>query len=171
MSGLLFETPAVCFQRWSVSFVRTIFAFATLPARWLALADRRLRWTSYRQNRAEFPAARRITRDSLGRTSWGSPAADRASLDALRPITNWLNIEDYYDISSIRERTAPFARWFPSKRGRRPFAFPRIGGQSAAEANVPKLAERIVRRQWQSWRESDHATGAQWCAHGAQRAA
>src|SRR3982751_4139708 len=57
-----------------------------------------------RPEEAEFPPAAQTALELLDWTLRGSRAADRASLDALRPQLNWFNTEDHYEISIPRER-------------------------------------------------------------------
>ena len=89
-----------------------MLGFAFVVDRWLTDAGRRSN---------EFPAKRGGVSSGdadclqAGKILRGSPAADRASIDALRPNYNWVNIEDQYEISFIREKSAAFARRLPQK--------------------------------------------------------
>ena len=113
MSGIPFDTPAARFLRGSKVFQRAMLGFAFVVDHWLTYAGRFSK--NYRQNEAEFPAARTANKRRAFR---GLPAADGVSFDALRPNDNWVNIEDQYEISFIREKSAAFARRLPKKRRR-----------------------------------------------------
>ena len=113
MSGIPFDTPAARFLRGSKVFQRAMLGFAFVVDHWLNYAGRLSK--NCRQNEAEFPAARTANKRRILR---GLPAADGVSFDALRPNDNWVNIEDQYEISIIREKFAAFARRIPKKRRR-----------------------------------------------------
>ena len=104
-----------------------MLGFAFVVDHWLNHAGRRTK--NCRQNEAEFPAARTANKRRILR---GLPAADGASFDALRPNDNWVNIEDQYEISFIREKFAAFARRVP-KKGRRTLASPQAAAEDAGE--------------------------------------
>ena len=127
MSGIPFDTPAARFLRGSKVFQRAMLGFAFVVDHWLNCAGRRSK--NCRQNEAEFPAARTANKRQILR---GLPAADGVSFDALRPNDNWVNIEDQYEISFIREKFAAFARRIPKKR-RRTLACTACGTEGACE--------------------------------------
>ena len=87
------------------------------------LASSLFRWLTvavYGSNRSrpvevEFPAAspRHCGAGSLFGTFRGRRAAGCASVDALRPFNNSVNIEDQHEISFIWEKLAAFARRVP----------------------------------------------------------
>jgi hypothetical protein len=112
MSGILFDDPDLRFSRQPALYVSRIPGSGLLPFRWLTKAGRSSRSKS-RQFEVEFPAVVQAACQLLKRTLWGSPAADRASIDALHPHHNWVNIEDQHEISFIREKLAAFARRVP----------------------------------------------------------
>jgi hypothetical protein len=112
MSGILFDDPDLRFSKRLRLFVSMIPSFALLLFRWLTKADRSSRSHS-RQFEVEFPAAAQTACQLTKRTLWGSPIADRASIDALHPHNNWVNIEDQHEISFIWEKLAAFARRVP----------------------------------------------------------
>ena len=87
-----------------------MLGFAFVVDHWLNYAGRLSKHC--RQNEAEFPAARTANKRQALR---GLPAADGVSFDALRPNDNWVNIEDQYEISFIREKFAAFARRIPTE--------------------------------------------------------
>lgn len=108
----------------------------------------------YRQDEAEFPAAQIACE---ARTHEGSPAADRASFDALRSNENWVKIEDHYEISFIREATAAFA-WRLPQKGRRSLAAAVRGSKSAGE----KVALAKNHRAVHEWKNQTGSGIAQW---------
>ena len=112
MSGILFDDPDLRFSKRLRLFVSMIPSFALLLFRWLTKVDRSSRSHS-RQFEVEFPATAQTAYQLTKRTLWGSPIADRASIDALRPHNNWVNIEDQHEISFIWEKLAAFARRVP----------------------------------------------------------
>ena len=118
MSGIIFESPDV---RFLSSRIRKFLlrAVATLLFR-CGAALQSFRIFSRRQA-AEFPAATQTAFELLERILRDRRAADRASMDALRPNHNSVNTKDpEYGISIIRERLAASARrLFPTQGGRR----------------------------------------------------
>ena len=118
---------------------------------WLTTADCILRRFYFRQDKAEFPAA--SSREGgicnlLGETLRDSRAADRASLDALRPLNNWVNTEDQHELLSTRETPAPRARSASTKGRSR--AFPRSTRASSKAENILATHRRIF---WK-WRRN-----------------
>ena len=111
MSGILFDDPDLRFSRRLRLFVSMIPGFALL-FRWLTKVERPSRSHS-RQLEVEFPATAQTACQLTKRTLSGSPTADRASIDALHPHNNWVNIEDQHEISFIWEKLAAFARRVP----------------------------------------------------------
>jgi hypothetical protein len=130
MSGISFDTPAPRFLRRSSLFEKAMQVIASLMDHWLTCAGCLSKL--YRRNEAEFPAAQ--TANKL-RTLRGLPAADGVSFDALRPNENSVNLKDQYEISFIREKSAAFARRFPTK-GRWSLALSAGDPQSASEKIV-----------------------------------
>jgi len=111
MSGILFDDPDFHFSRRLRLFGSMIPGFALL-FRWLTRVERSRRSHS-RQLEVEFPATAQTACQLTKRTLWGLPTADRASIDALHPHNNWVNIEDQHEISFIWEKLAAFARRVP----------------------------------------------------------
>ena len=154
MSGITFGTPAARFLRGSKVFQRAMLGFAFVVDHWLNYAGRRTK--NCRQNEAEFPAARTANKRRILR---GLPAADGVSFDALRPNDNWVNIEDQYEISFIREKSAAFARRVPKERRRTP-ACTACGPEDAGEEVALAKNYRGTFRK-----RKDEACGiAEWCA-------
>ena len=154
MSGIPFDTPAARFLRRSNLLQRAMLGIALVVDHWLTCAGCLSK--NCRQNEAEFPAAR--TANKL-RTLRSSPAADGASFDALRPNDNWVNIEDQYEISFIREKFAAFARRIPKKR-RRPLACTACGAEDACEEVALAKNHRGTFRK----RKNETCGVAEWCA-------
>ena len=153
MSGILFENPAVRFPR--PFRISEIMARCFALVRWLIVAACRPKFS--RREEAEFPAAAQ----SALQTFRGSPAADRASIDALRPQNNWVKIKDHYEASIIRETFAPLARWISTKTRRA--CASAIRGRSTAGKEITLAA---FHRAFFKWETADQlaATGsAQWC--------
>ena len=128
--------------------------------RWLTVVAGGSRRVRFRLEEVEFPAASESVRKLLERTLRSSRAADRASIDALRPFNNWVNLKDNHELSFIRKTLAPFARRVPTK-GRSPFALSKRERESSQE-NILAASRRIF---WK--RKSDEETRdrvAQWRA-------
>src|SRR5205814_222545 len=99
---------------------------------WLTMAGCILRRFYFRHDEAEFPTA--LFRDGGICNLWtsrGSRAADRASLDALRPLNNWVNTEDHHELLSTGETPAPWARPVSTKGRSRAFPRPTRAGSKA----------------------------------------
>jgi hypothetical protein len=131
-----------------------MLGFAFVVDHWLNCAGRRSK--NCRQNEAEFPAARTANKRRILR---GLPAADGVSFDALRPNDNWVNIEDQYEISFIREKSAAFARRIPKTR-RRTLACTACGAKDAAEEVTLAKNYRGTFRK----RKGEACGIAEWCA-------
>jgi len=131
-----------------------MLGFAFVVDHWLNCAGRRSK--NCRQNEAEFPAARTANKRQILR---GLPAADGVSFDALRPNDNWVNIEDQYEISFIREKFAAFARRIPKKR-RRTLACTACGTEGACEEVALAKDQRGISRK----RKNETCGVAEWCA-------
>jgi len=128
---------------------------------WLTTADCISRRFYFRRDEAEFPTA--SSRDGgicslLGETSRGSRAADRASLDALRPQNNWGITKDHHELLSTRETPAPWARSVSTTGW--PRALSRPAHASTETKNILATHRRIFRRRRRS-REKTSATIAQ----------
>lgn len=92
---------------------------------WLTVAVCISRRFYFRHHEAEFPVA--PSRNGgicslLGETFRGSRVADRASLDALRPLNNWVNTEDHHELLSTGGTPAPWARSVSTKGRSRAFS-------------------------------------------------
>jgi hypothetical protein len=120
---------------------------------WLTSAGRRSK--NYRQNEAEFPAARTANKLQILR---GLPAADGASFGALRPNNNWVNIKDQYEISFIREKFATLAAWRIPKKRRRSLAPSACGATTASE----KIALAKNHRSTFRKRKDETFRGSEW---------
>src|SRR6266487_1203620 len=132
MSEISFDHPSVCFPQQLRSLGTMVRDFKVSLFRWLAVAAGGSRRVGFRLEEAEFPAASQSAGKLLERPLRSSRAADRASIDALRPFNNWINLEDNHELSFIRKTLAPFARRVPTK-GRSPFALSKRGRESSQE--------------------------------------
>jgi hypothetical protein len=160
MSEIFFDHPGVGFPRQFRFFETIVRDFAFSLFRWLTVAAGGSRRVRFRLKEVEFPTASASVRKLLERTLRGSRAADRASIDALRPCNNSVNLKDNHELSFIRETLAPSARGVPTK-GRSPFALSKRERESSQE-NILAASRRIF---WK--RKSDEETGdrvAQWRA-------
>jgi len=144
----------------------TIQVFETMmraPAsslfRWLTVAVYGSKHS--RPGEVEFPAAGQNAVWILR----GRRAAGCASVDALRPFNNSVNIEDKHEISFIRETLAPFARRVPTE-GRSPALSTRAG--ESTQENILAESRGIF---WQRRkRKETGARIAQWFAAAASGA-
>ena len=106
---------------------------------WLTTAGCISRRFYFRHDEAEFPTASQIVCNLW--TSRGSRAADRASLDALRPLNNWVNTEDHHELLSTGETPAPWARSVSTKGRSR--AFSRATAVGSEAKNILATNRRI----------------------------
>jgi len=132
MSEIFFDHPGVGFPQQSRIFGTMVCDFRFSLFRWLTVAAGGSRRVRFRLKEAEFPSAWQSACKLPERTLQSSRAADRASIDALRPFNNWVNLEDNHELSFIRKTPAPFARRAPTK-GRSPFAPSKRGRESSQE--------------------------------------
>ena len=117
---------------------------------WLTLAVCISRRFYFRHHEAEFPTASQIVCNLW--TSRGSRAADRASLDALRPINNWVNTEDHHELLSTGETPAPRARSVSTKGRSR--AFSRTTPVGSEAKNILATNRRIFWKRRRSTKTS-----------------
>ena len=107
---------------------------------WLTIAGCISRRFYFRHDEAEFPTASQIVCNLW--TSRGSRAADRASLDALRPLNNWVNTEDHHELLSTGETPAQWARSVSTKGRSR--AFSRATPVGSKAKNILATHRRIL---------------------------
>jgi len=150
MSEIFFDHPGVGFPRQFRFFGTMMRDSAFSLFRWLTVAAGGSRRVHFRLEEAEFPAASQSACKLLERTLRSSRAADRASIDALRPFNNWVNLEDNHELSFIRETLAQFARRVPTK-GRSPFARSKRERESSQE-NILAAGRRIF---WKRKRDEE----------------
>src|SRR5947209_559227 len=131
MSGIFIDDPGVRFSRRFRFFIIMTRGFISSLLRWLTGAAYGSRRVHFRLEEAGFPASQNACRLLEG-ISQSPRAAGCASIDALRPFSNSVNIEDQHEISSIRETIASFARRPPSK-GRPKAALSRRASESSEE--------------------------------------
>lgn len=118
---------------------------------WLTTAGCISRRVYFRHDEAEFPAASQTVCNLW--TSRGSRATDRASLDALRPQNNWVNIEDQHELLSTGETPAPRARSFSTKGRSR--AFSRAARAGSEAENILATHRRIFWKRRSREKTSD----------------
>ena len=107
----------------------------------------------FRHDEAEFPTASQTVCNL--RTSRGSRAADRASLDALRPLNNLVKIKDQHELAFIRETPAPWAR--PVSTEGRARTFSRSTRTGTEAENILATHRRIFCRQRRRPKETSAA--------------
>src|SRR5439155_16660086 len=129
--------------------------YASSLLRWLTVEIYGSRQINSRHNRTEFPMA-------SPNACNGSRAGSCASIDALRPFTNWVKFKDKYETSFTRETSAAFARRIPTKG--RSSALSRRGHESSQENILAKIGGVFQRqRQDQRWATTTAGLcGAQW---------
>jgi len=115
MSGIFFDPPSLRFLRRFRFFENMMRTFASPLLRWLSAPACDLRQLYFRLNEAEFPAASQSACKLFEWTLSDSRAADCASIDALRPFNQWVNLKDQHELLFIRETPPPFARWVPTQ--------------------------------------------------------
>jgi hypothetical protein len=151
MSEIFFDHPSVCFPQ-QLRFLGTMmrdFKFSLF--RWLTVAAGGSRRVRFRLEEAEFPAASQSSGTLLERTLRSSRAADCASIDALRPFNNWVNLEDNHELSLIRKTVAPIARRVPTK-GRSPSALSKRRYESSQENIL--ATDRCIFWKWKRGEET-----------------
>ena len=159
MSGIFFGHPSVRFPRRVRFFEIMMRGFASSLLRWLTIAAGGSTRVHFRLDEAEFPAASQSACKLLERTLPGLRAVDCASIDALRPFNNWVNLEDQYELLFTRETPAPFARRVPTIG--RSSALPRNARETAQE-NIRAASRRILWKRRRRKKASDHV--GQWHA-------
>jgi hypothetical protein len=116
MSGIFFDPPSLGLLRRFRFFEIMMRTLASSLLRWLMAPARGSRQVYLRLNEAESPAAWQSACKLFELTLGNSRAADRASIDALRPHNNWVNLKDQHELLFIRETPAPFARRISTQR-------------------------------------------------------
>jgi hypothetical protein len=134
MSGIFFDLPGLRFLRRFRFFENMMRAFASLLLRWLSAPASGSRQLYFRLKEAEFPAASQNACKLFEWTLSDSRAADRASLDALRPFNHWVNLKDQHELLFIRETSPPFAGWIPTQEQWAPA--PSTGRSESSEENL-----------------------------------
>ena len=157
LSGILIDSVRSKRRIQALKIMMRSFGSSLLRSLTMMLyGSRRVR--SRQEEETEFPVA--SSRDGgtgnlLERTFRGRRAADRASLDALRPSNHWVNIEDQYELSFIREAFAPVARRL-STSARCPWASTRRTGTSAQE-NILAASRGVFWRRRNSHQKACHS--------------
>src|SRR5947207_5195706 len=159
MSGIFFDLPGLRFLR-RFRFLQTMMRpFASPLLRWLSARACGSRQLHFRLREAEFSSASQSACKLFEWTLGDSRATDGASIDALRPSNNWVNLKDQYELLLIRETLAPFARRVPTP-GEWPLALS-TGRNESSEENI-LAASRSIFWKWQ--RQKAGNDSAQWCA-------
>jgi hypothetical protein len=110
MSGIFFDLPSPRFLRRFRSFETRMRTFASSLLRCLRTPARDSRQVHFRLNEVEFPVASQSACKLFEWTLGDSRAADRASIDALRPLNNWVKLRNQHELLFIWETPTPFAR-------------------------------------------------------------
>ncbi len=160
MSGMFFEYPGVRFSR-QVRVLMRPFAF--LLVRRVTHAVRHSFRSTFRLKAAEFPAA---TQSAFERRRWterGLRAADRASIGALRPNCNSVNIEDHYGNSFIGKKFTASANWRCPAARRGGSSLPaEINGAQSAGKKIVLGQDHDIFRQWKPIQRRSGETAQQW---------
>lgn len=135
--------------------------FASLLIRWVTAAGRHLVREFSRPYEAEFPDVTQTAYEQLEWTLRGSRTLDGACSDALRPHSNWINIEDQHDNSLIGEKWAAAAGRLAQK-GRISAAQFRRAGKARGQANALGKNCGIFQRRKTNGAVTHAATGAEW---------
>src|SRR5439155_1651806 len=109
MSGILFDLLGLRFLRRFRFFETMVRTFASSLLRWLSARACGWRQLHFRLHEAEFSSASQSACKLFEWTLGDSRATDGASIDALRPSNNWVNLKDQHELLLIRETPAPFA--------------------------------------------------------------
>ena len=128
--------------------------------RWVTAAVFGSRRFYFRRKQAEFPVTHQYACNLRYEPFPGRCAAGRASIDALRPTNNSVNIEDPHEISFIREAPATFARRLSPKG--RPRASSGTAGPSS-QANILAATRGFFRQRKNPEKTSSHGK-SQWLA-------
>ena len=131
MSGIFFDLPGPRLLRRFRFFETRMRTFASSLFRCLRAPACDSRQVHFRLNEVEFPPASQSACKLFEWTLGDSRAADCASIDALRPFNNWVNLEDQYELLFTRETPASFARRVPTMGRSR--ALPRNARASSQE--------------------------------------
>jgi len=159
MSGILFDPPGLRFLRRFRFFETMMRTFASSLLRWLSARACGSRQLHFRLREAEFSSASQSACKLFEWTLGDSRATDCASIDALRPSNNWVNLKDQHELLLIRETPAPFARRIPTP-GQWSLALS-TGRNESPEENILAASRSIF------WKRQCQKTGnnsAQWCA-------
>ncbi len=114
----------------------------------------------FRREEAEFPVASQNACRLLEGPFRGRRAAGCASIGALRPFNNSVNLEDQHEISFTRETFAAFARRVPKTGRSRSWSASGRARESSQE-DVLAAVGRLFWRQWPAGQEAGSAV-TQW---------
>jgi hypothetical protein len=161
MSGIFFGHPGVRFPRRVRFFEIMMRGFASSLLRWLTVAAGGSTRVHFRLDEAEFPTVSQSACKLFEWTLPGSRAVDCASIGALRPLNNWVNLKDQYELLFTWETPAPSARRVPTI-GRSP-ALPRNALETAQE-NILAASRRILWKRERQRRKKASDRVGQWHA-------
>ena len=161
MSGIFFDLPSPRLLRRFRSFETRMRTFASSVLRCLRTPACDSRQVHFRLNEVEFPAASQSACKLFDWTLGDSRAADRASIDALRPFNNWVKLKNQYELLFKWETLRPFARRGPPQG--QPGTLSGSAGESeTSEKDILAAGGRIFRRRH---RHKENRNGhAQRCA-------
>ena len=159
MSGIFFDLPSVRFLRRFRFLEPMLQTIAASLFRWLSAPACAVRQVHFRHDEAEFPLASQSACKLFEWTLSDSRAADRASIDALRPFNHWVNLKDQHELLFIRQTSPPFARWIPTQEQWAPARS--TGRSESSEKNVLAAGRRIF---WKRQRQKTCNDSAQRCA-------
>src|SRR5260370_17615584 len=160
MSGIFFDLPSLRFLRRFRFFENMMRAFASTLLRWLSAPACYSIQLYFRLNEAEFLAASQSACKLFEWTLSDSRAADRASIDALRPFNHWVNLKDQHELLFIRQTSPPFARWIPTQEQWAPARS--TGRSESSEKNVLAAGRRFFckRQRQKTYNDSSQETAA-----------
>jgi hypothetical protein len=160
MSGIFFDLPSPRLLRRFRFFETRMRTVASSLLRWLRTLACDSRQVHFRLNEVEFPAASQSACKLFEWTFGDSRAADRASIDALRPLNNWVKPRNQHELLFIWETLAPFARRDAPQR--QPTLSGSAGESETSKKDILAAGGRIFRR-WHGHKENCNRR-AQWCA-------
>jgi hypothetical protein len=142
-----------------------MLGFASITLRSLCQALNGSRRVRSQLQPTEFPLALPNACKLLELAPRGRHVADCVpKFGTLRPIYDWVNIEDQHELTFIRETFAPFARRV-SLSAQRPRASARRTVESACEKNILATPSDILWRKRKGWHKaSNNCKCPQWRA-------
>ena len=146
MSGIFFDLPSPRLLRRFRIFETRVRTVASSLLRCLRAPACDSRQVHFRLNEVEFPAASQSACKLFEWTLGDSRAADRASIDALRPFNNWVKLKNQHELLFIWETLPPFARRGPPQ-GLRPALAGSAGESETSKKDILAAGGGIFRRR------------------------